>query len=171
MNNQDQWDYYSHFSPGRFKTFANATTSSTGTIIHYLQPDRVEGEMKKLILKTNSLIVNTDLKELEKHPITTATYFHNRFLEIHPFEDGNGRIARIITNQIFLKNDFPPIFLKSVNRDEYLKLFDVSTSDDIDKMRDFFGKLLLQSLEMKKQMIESSLTISKLNKLEKGMGL
>lgn len=37
-----------------------------------------------------------------------AAFAHNRFLEIHPFEDANGRTARLIANAILLKNGLPP---------------------------------------------------------------
>jgi Fic family protein len=171
MLNPDQWDYYSWYSPGKFKTHDNYTSTVSGKIHKYIDPKDVEKELQKLIDKVNTDCKQHDIDLIDKHPITTATYLHNRFMEIHPFEDGNGRMGRILTNMVLLKSNLPPIFTSLPNRVKYMELFEVSNSTNLDKMRNFFSTQLLESLDKKKQMVESALNIFTKNNLQKGMGL
>jgi Fic family protein len=105
--------------------------------------------MEKLINETNESLTKVDVNGTNKHPLTIATYFHQQFLNrIHPFSDGNGRIGRIFTKLILLKNGYPPVFIKEVNKDEYLKRFELS-DNDINPMLDFMADRLIESLEEK----------------------
>ncbi|NME70582.1 Fic family protein [Flammeovirga aprica] len=72
--------------------------------VHYQAPhaDRIEGEMKKLL----DWIEN----EVEIDPVLKASIVHLWFVTIHPFEDGNGRITRAITDMVLARSD------KSVRR-------------------------------------------------------
>jgi len=56
------------------------------------------------------------------HPIELAAITHLKFIEVHPFGDGNGRIARLMTNQILMKNGYLPINIKAKNTIEYVKV-------------------------------------------------
>ena len=68
------------------------------------------------------------LKELavwyKKHknkypPILLASIVHNQFENIHPFQDGNGRVGRLLLNNILLKHNLPPVNIGYNNRREY----------------------------------------------------
>lgn len=149
MKDLAQWADYGFYSPGQYKSFENMTVRSTGKIHNYMEPSLVTYAMGKLIHETNESLTRIDTNDVNKHPLTIATSFHQEFLnKIHPFSDGNGRIARMFVNLILLKNGYPPIFIKEVNRDEYLKRFELS-DDDIAPMLDFMADRLTESLEEK----------------------
>ena len=113
----------------------------------------VAGAMADLITETNRLLEKADINEVEEHPLVIATGFHQKFLNvIHPFSDGNGRIGRIFTNLILLKKGYPPIFIKEVNKDEYLKCFELS-DNDFDVMLEFMADRLIESLQAKLEFI------------------
>lgn len=59
-------------------------------------------------------------KEKKVHPLELTSYFHQKFEEIHPFQDGNGRVGREILNYILVKEGFPPIYLTEEKESEYL---------------------------------------------------
>jgi Fic family protein len=53
------------------------------------------------------------------HPIVLAAVVHNQFENIHPFEDGNGRVGRLLMNNILLKNGLPPVNIELKSSKEY----------------------------------------------------
>ncbi|MGR3310885.1 MAG: Fic family protein [Candidatus Brocadiales bacterium] len=53
------------------------------------------------------------------HPIVLAAVVHNQFENIHPFQDGNGRVGRLILNNILIKHGLPPLNIELENRFEY----------------------------------------------------
>jgi Fic family protein len=75
-------------------------------------PERVEKEINKLITWYNE---NKNL-----HPLHLAAIFHAKFEQIHPFEDGNGRIGRLLINLILLEQDYAPLIIRKSQRIAYL---------------------------------------------------
>lgn len=154
MKDVEQWYDDGLYSPGRYKDFENMTVRSKGQIYKYLPPAEVASAMKELIHETNEQLKKTNTHDIDTHPLTIATRFHQQFLNrIHPFSDGNGRIGRIFTNIILLKEGFPPIFIKDVDKDEYLKRFEVA-DQDISPMLDFLADRLIESLQTKLEFIQ-----------------
>lgn len=74
---------------------------------------QVRSEMAKLLNWLKSC------KKSKKHPLLVASEFHQRFEHIHPFEDGNGRIGRLLFNYILLQNGYPPVLFLYQNRKLY----------------------------------------------------
>ena len=154
MKDYDQWDYEALPNPGEFKIFKNYTVLPSGQIKEYMNPHEVENAMKELINTTNTLLSQSDLNDIKKHPLTIATAFHNRFVnDIHPFQDGNGRIGRIFSNIVLLKCGFPPIFIETkdnIEREKYLNTIQESEQkNDLIPMIKFCGEKLIESLERK----------------------
>ena len=99
---------------GDYKTAPNNVRTSTGETYYFTPPDQVKSAMSDLIDWYKS-------KEREgEHPIIIAATFHYRFVRIHPFDDGNGRMARLLMNMILIKHGYTVSLIRHENRDEYL---------------------------------------------------
>lgn len=147
MKDRFQWADDGLFSPGQYKSFDNFTYRQNGTAHHYVSYKSVPKEMASLIESVNYMLNNVNVLDKTYHPITIATFFHQRFLnEIHPFSDGNGRIGRLFMNIILMKCGFSPIFIKEVDRGQYFQTFELSESDE-GAMIDFMADKLLESME------------------------
>jgi Fic family protein len=150
MQNKVQWGHEDDYSPGRYKWDTNYTIRASGLIHQYMDYKKVPEALQYLIEDVNWQLKNVDISDPNKHPLTIATYFHNRFLgEIHPFADGNGRVCRILVNSILLKNDFPPIFIRETAKHTYFECFETSSSRELGTMLTYFGNQLVESLKEK----------------------
>ena len=58
-----------------------------------------------------------------------AAVVHNQFENIHPFQDGNGRVGRLLLNNILLKHDLPPLNIELRNRSQYYAALQVYVKD------------------------------------------
>ena len=83
------------------KVVANSPDGTQKVIFNTTEPHLVESEMNELIDWTNH-----QLEINEIHPLVIIAMFIYEFLSIHPFQDGNGRLSRLLTNLLLLKSDY-----------------------------------------------------------------
>lgn len=156
MKSPDQWSDSIHYDPGKYKILENVTTRSSGKIHHYKQPSEVSAAVSHLIKDTNSRLSALATFESNDHILKIATEFHYQFLNvIHPFGDGNGRIARIMMNIILLKSKYPPIFIKPVNKLAYMNSFEEEENNP-GHMLDFMADRLIESLKLKEKFLKGN---------------
>jgi len=84
-----------------------------GNIVHRGAPAT---EVRSLL---NELVRWYSKNKKKYPPIVLAAVVHNQFENIHPFQDGNGRVGRILLNYILLKHGLPPINIELKNRFQY----------------------------------------------------
>ena len=74
-----------------------------------------------------------------------------RFVSIHPFSDGNGRVSRIIMNYILYKNNFPLIDIKYLKRNQYYNSLEKANLNNNEfYFLDFISKKFIKDYEMLK---------------------
>ena len=100
---------------GCYKTRPNSVITPSGERFEYASPEETPALMADLIAWYN----DAEARKLMT-PVELAALFHYRYIRIHPFEDGNGRIARLLMNYIFLKHDYPMIVIRSKGKKLYL---------------------------------------------------
>jgi Fic family protein len=99
------------------------------------------------VIKLMDELINK-IGQSNTHPIETAAFLHHRFVEIHPFIDGNGRVARLLTNLYFISKSFPPIVLKTENRRKYYQLLKLADNGNLSPFVNFIAKALDESITM-----------------------
>jgi len=128
---------------GEYKEFPNSVRLQNGEIFHYTSPIDTPIEMNKLMNWLNS--------EIEKnriHPVELAAQFHFKFVRIHPFDDGNGRVSRLLMNYVLLKYDLPPVIIKSNDKKNYLIALNKADVGDLTAFSKYIAEQLIWSLEI-----------------------
>ncbi|OEU70831.1 MAG: hypothetical protein BA863_11945 [Desulfovibrio sp. S3730MH75] len=100
---------------GQYKVHPNHVLTPNGEIHTYVEPEQVSSEMDFLF----DWIAEQDKKQA--HPLITASIAHYNFVRIHPFDDGNGRGARLLMNLILMKKGYLPAVINNENRQEYIE--------------------------------------------------
>ncbi|MBD3265075.1 Fic family protein, partial [bacterium] len=98
---------------GEWKKHPNNPKRQNGTMHEYCPPEHVSAEMDNLIEKYNTLI------ELDISIEIQSAWLHHRFTQIHPFQDGNGRVARGLSSLVFIKANWFPLVIHRDQRAEY----------------------------------------------------
>ncbi len=109
---------------GQYKTRPNSVITRYGDRFDYASPEETPALMTGLVDWYNEAEASG-----EYTPVELAALFHYRYIRIHPFEDGNGRIARLMVNYIFARHGWPMIVVRSRIKAEYLEALHKADSE------------------------------------------
>lgn len=101
---------------GQYKTRPNSVITRYGDRFDYALPEETPSLMTDLVDWYNE-----EEKLGRLSPVELAGLFHYRYIRIHPFEDGNGRIARLMVNFILSRHGYPMVVVRSRNKQYYLE--------------------------------------------------
>lgn len=110
----------------------------TGTDFKFPDPSEVPGLMKEFF---------DQLAEQQKqlHPVEYAAWVHIRFVTIHPFIDGNGRLARLLMNLVLLQHGYIISIIPPILRFEYIQLVRAGNFGKIEPFYEFIAQRVLES--------------------------
>ncbi len=128
-------------TPGEYKKLPNHVIQPDGTIHRYTEPIQVSSEMKQLVGWTND---NLDVL----HPSVVGAIAHYNMVRIHPFDDGNGRGARILMNLILLRKHYPPAVIRAEERRTYIDALKKADDGDLADFILFVTQSLLRTEEL-----------------------
>ncbi len=128
-------------NPGQYKLQPNHVILPDGSLHTYADPLHVQTEMQALV----------DYVSSSQHdPVLMAALAHYNFVRIHPFDDGNGRGARIVMNLIIMRGMLPAV-IRNEDRAEYLTTLRQADAGDVRP----FVKFVVRSVhETLKSMID-----------------
>ncbi|MCB9426407.1 MAG: Fic family protein [Flavobacteriales bacterium] len=107
---------------GKWKQEPNMIYNHKNEKYDFVAPEEVPTRIHALLNKTNASIdAIFATKKNAPHPIDVALEFHLDYLEIHPFYDGNGRTARILTNLLLISCGYNPFWINEKDRKVYYK--------------------------------------------------
>ncbi|WP_103071240.1 Fic family protein [Aquimarina sediminis] len=128
---------------GIYKTSPNHVQTATGEIHYYATPEETPIKMKELVDWYNTSAGNQDI-----HPLVLASVFHHRFVAIHPFDDGNGRMTRILTNFILLKFGYPVSVIRQETKNEYYACLSQADNGQIIPIVEYISESVKSSLKI-----------------------
>lgn len=128
---------------GEYKSFPNSVRLQNGEMFNYASPSETPALMGDLISWYLKASANKEL-----HPIEVAAEFHYKFVCIHPFDDGNGRISRLLMNYHLIKNGYPPVIIKSADKKNYLFALHEADTGNIEAFKKYIAEQLIWSYEI-----------------------
>ena len=127
---------------GEWKRLPNNPIRPDGRVHEYCPPEFVQDEIDRLLAWHAEHVVEGVCAEVE------AAWLHHRFAQIHPFEDGNGRVARALTTAVFLRADYLVLVIRDEeHRDPYLDALEAADDGDLGPLVDLFADIEAADLE------------------------
>ena len=125
---------------GQYKKLINNPTRPDGTVHEYCPPEHVASEMDQLLSWHAEHELGGVPLEVE------AAWLHHRFAQIHPYQDGNGRVARALASLVFLKAGWFPVVVTRDDRARYIDALEVADEGDLRSLISFFEDVQKRSL-------------------------
>ena len=133
---------------GEYKENPNFTVTRSGNVFYFAAPKDTPDKIRELLEWLNDKLETGAL-----HPFLVAAEFHYQFSLIHPFDDGNGRLARILMNFLLVREGYPPVIIGADNTETYVSSLHLA---DGNKFRAFYvliGDRLIASLKKEKEIL------------------
>lgn len=141
---------------GAWKKQPNNPEKLDGTIHEYCPPEHVASEMDRLIEIYESLPI--ELFEVR------SAWLHHAFTMIHPFQDGNGRVARALASIDFIRSGLFPLLVSRDDRDRsYLPALERADFGELRPLTEFFAqcvqRVLTHAISEAETVVESTATL------------
>ena len=134
--------------PGAFKTLPNNPTRPDGVVHQYCPPEHVDSELDNLLTWYGEYLNEPDVY----HSLLVAAWLHHRFAQIHPFQDGNGRVTRALVAWHLVEHDHLPIVVTRDDRSEYIDALEDADDGDLEPLVELTSQLhrrtILQAMAM-----------------------
>lgn len=129
--------FYKDIDPEAAGQYRTEPVIITGSEYAVCEVEQIEAAMKKLF---QWVAYDRD----KYHPVEFAALLHKRFIFIHPFIDGNGRISRLLMNTALIQDGYMLAVIPPVLRQEYISLLEYAHKDDRPFI-DFIAERVLES--------------------------
>ena len=128
--------FYWHIDPNRAGNYRTEQVYITGSKHPVTKPNNIAEKMYKFV---------KEFQNFEGHPVEHAALVHKGLVFIHPFFDGNGRVARLLMNLILIQNQFPVTIIPPLLRNEYIRVLEKAHDNDIE-FKLFIAQCVKESL-------------------------
>ena len=118
---------------GAYKSRPNNPTRADGAVHEYCPAEQVTVEMERLVEFHDRYTMEGVAPEV------LAAWLHHRFTQIHPFEDGNGRVARALASLVFLREGWFPLVVHRDQRPDYIDALEAADQDDLIPLIEMFA--------------------------------
>ncbi len=137
---------------GRWKERPNNPRRADGHVHFYCPPEQVQVEMDRFFAFWDEI-------RQRGYPVNAeAAWLHHRFVRTHPFQDGNGRVSRLLMAWAYIKRGFPPPVITAQGKPDYIDALEVADEGDLRGFSDHIGSLALTSLINANRLMKRVLT-------------
>lgn len=126
---------------GEFKKHPNNPRREDGTLCLYCPPEQVDSEMESL------LRIYEQYSHEDVNPIILSAWFHHAFTQIHPFQDGNGRMARLLSSLIWIKGGLFPLTVRRFEKSTYIRALEKADAGEPVELVTFFSEAQSKSID------------------------
>lgn len=110
-----------------------------GVVYSYCPPEQVASEMDNLLHIINSKMENA-------HVLVKAAFLHHSFVQIHPFQDGNGRMARLLASFVLIKEGLFPLVIDRDHRTKYIDALEAADGNNYQPLVNVFLESQVSSI-------------------------
>ncbi|MFB2772140.1 Fic family protein [Pelatocladus sp. BLCC-F211] len=139
---------------GDWKRLPNNPERPDGSIHEYSPPEQVTSEMDRLVELHHQHRIQQIPPEVE------AAWLHHRFTQIHPFQDGNGRVARCLASLVFIQAGWFPLILTRDDRGAYIAASEQADKGNLSHLINLFSKsqkqAFIRSLGLSEQILSET---------------
>jgi len=125
---------------GKYKERLNNPKKSDGSMHQYCPPEQVESEMDRL------LALHAEHEKKGVPVEIEGAWLHHRFTQIHPYQDGNGCVARALASLLFIKAGWFPVVVTRDDRAEYIDSLQATDEGGLSSLVSFFVHLQRRDL-------------------------
>lgn len=105
---------------------------------------KTPSDFSKVVKLMDALL--DEVNKSKGNAVETSAFLHHRFVEIHPFSDGNGRVARLLNNLYLIRKGYPPIVLKKEDREKYYKFLRSADAGNLAPFANFIARAVDEAL-------------------------
>lgn len=128
---------------GEYKKYPNSPTNlSTGRVHHYAPVSDTSAEMHRLVEEFSSGRFNS------AHPVVQAAYAHYAFVCVHPFADGNGRVARALASAFLYRSPGVPLLIFADQKDAYIDALEAADRGDFELFTSFVMERVIDTVQL-----------------------
>jgi len=143
-----------HLITGDWKKLPNNLERPDGSMHEYCPPEQVASEMDNLIQWHHQH------QTRQIPPEVDAAWLHHRFTQIHPFQDGNGRVARCLASLVFIQAGWFPLVLPRDDRGAYITASEQADQGDLSNLINLFSRsqkqAFIRSLGLSEQILSEA---------------
>ena len=136
---------------GRWKIRPNNPRRQDGQVHEYCPPEQVQSEMDRFFS------LYEDVRERGCPVNAEAAWLHHRFVRTHPFQDGNGRVSRLLMAWAYLKRSIPPPIITAHGKPDYIDALELADAGDLKAFSDHIGAHSLASMISANSLAERAL--------------
>ena len=136
---------------GRWKIRPNNPRRTDDEVHEYCPPEQVQSEIDRFLALYEHIAERS-------YPVNVeAAWLHHRFVRTHPFQDGNGRVSRLLMAWAYVKRSIPPPVISAQNKPAYIVALEGADAGNLRAFSDYLGYLALESVGSANQLAQQTL--------------